>query len=492
MVRKGTRVRRTIVEEDGEGNGEDDLTPTAIAEQAADERLKLREPTAGIKRVLVTGQLEHLDTVPLNLVNEDWLAETYGGGKYVVYKKGYNGEGKWGFIGQETLEVDSSLPFKGSLRAQAERRGEDRNAPTIPGPSGGGAAALLEAGVFNLMKQQADLSAQASEAARTQNAMMMNMMQQSNAFVMKMMESSSRPAMDLPALISAIGSLAPILLPLFQRKDALTAADIKELIRETKPTTEPQKLTELLEVVKTMREAMGDGGEGGGGFSGVLEKALNVLPMLIERTATASTRTPASMPTTPANVAPSVTATVLPVASSAAVSPVSEGSGVGNGVAEGDEAAWQFVAPYIGQLRMAAAINRDPRRVAATVWEFADPTQRATLTEVLDDETFVDRMFARFTELQSHRSWTLRFLDALADEAFGTDLDDEDVLDDEVAGAPSVPSVSGGVIPIPPMQSASPDRTSSETAPKEGVRGNRKDHKEPKGSVSATDRSKDS
>ena len=442
MAAPKKRTRRIIEEDvpDDEATETQD-SATAAAQEEAERRMTEREPTATIRRSdPLTGKLTFLDTVAAALVTEDWLADNYGGGKYIAYKRGLK-DGKWQYVGSETFEIDDSIPFKGSLKAQRKLPpmgggfGDDDELPRVyerdgRAVGGGGGDSLIQAGVFNLIKAQADTSSMSNQFFMTMMQQMSESSRTHATMMMEMMKANKPAGMDIPALISAIASLAPLLQPLLNRKE-LSPQDIIELIREARPKAEGEKLSEMLEIVSKMREAFaadGGGGGSGDGFMGALSKALDVLPSLVQARTMAGNPPPSAAPRAAASASPEPTVPrallELPRGDEALV------------VTKAED-VWALMEPYIPRLHLAAATGRNPGRIAVTVWEFAPANYQAVLTEVLADEGFEDALLARFPTLAAHKVWTYKFVEGLRGEAFADeDADDEPEGGDD-ADAPS-------------------------------------------------------
>lgn len=437
--------------------GEGRPTPSSATEESLREseaRLDEREPMATIRRVNEAGRLVFLDSVAASSVTEEWIAESYGGGKYNVYKRGLKEDKTWGYIGSETFEIDESLPFKGSLKARRansgrggigddlfddEGSGRERvfNADGSPvGSSPGGS--LVEAGVFNLIKTSQDQSQmslqffmtmlqQMNEASRSAAQMNMQMIQTMQA---------ANKGTSLPEILTAIAALAPIITPLLTRKqETMGVQEILALLKANEPKAPDEKLSDTLEMLGKMKEVFGEaqgGGEGVGNFTGIIEKALAALPAILE-----ARRAPSAAPAIAPNYA--AAAAALPAARPDATTQP-DGQPVQIGTPEAPS-VFTMIAPYIAQMKLAAAFNKDAEVVANMVWEFAPDELKSMLVEALDDDTFVEQFFARFPEMGSHRVWTTSVIEHLRAIVFGEE--EEDVTEGAPkpdGGKPSTPT----------------------------------------------------
>lgn len=429
---------------DGEGQAPASSV-TEEVERQAEARLAEREPQAQIRRVdPLTGKVTFLDTISASIVNEEWLAENYGGGKYQVYRRGLV-NGKWQYAGFETFEIDESIPFKGSLKAQkihkAERderddRIHERFDPRMMrgGDDEGGMGDIVKGGILTLMRES-------SSATQMNNQMLIATMEQSrnaNQMMMQQMlemfrveREARKPSIDIVQLIGAISPLVPSLIQLFQRKEQTSVAEIATLIEKFQPKGGAEKFDELLNLAIKLRDATGGDGDGnnnGNGLMGAIGKALEVLPALVQARSGVPASATATMTPQPMAVPP-----ILP--------PTPE-----NGVGEAND-VWTAIGSRLPLLIGAAAINRNPGRTAAVAVEFASPQERAVLTELVAVDDFVPQLFQRFPQLVNYRVWTLSFIEALRFELLGEDDDEEE--EENVTGAQDQPVVpSTPVIPI--------------------------------------------
>jgi len=456
------RARAARPSDDDEGMqdlGEGRPAPSSATEESLREteaRLDEREPIATIRRVNEAGRLVFLDSVSASSVTEDWIAESYGGGKYNVYKRGLREDKSWGYIGSETFEIDESIPFKGSLKGRAARgmplmrddvdddgAGRERVFNPDGSPAGGGGA-LVEAGVFNLIKASQDQSQmstqffmammqQMNEGARATAQMNMQMIQTMQA---------ANKGTSLPEILTAIAALAPLITPLLARKsETLGVQEILALLKANEPKAPDEKLSDTLEMLGKMKDvfgsAQGEGEGGAGNFMGIIEKALGALPAILEA------RRPAVQPNTgmpPMNIAAAASALPAARAELAASTIQPEGQSV-DGASSGAPDVFTAMAPYVGQMKMAASFNKNAEVTANMIWEYAPQDLQSLLLEALDDDTFVEKLLARFPEMASHRVWTTSVVEYLRAIVFG-DEDEEDVVETPTKPDSEAPSTA--------------------------------------------------
>lgn len=448
MTARKPRKRSVTLSLDGAGSdGADPEMPpesatAAIAAEQEQEAAATRVPQAVIRRSNPdTGKDSYLDSVALSLVSEEWIAKTYGGGKYRVYKMGTRPDNKWGFIGQDTYDIDESIPFKGSLGAQRGRRAalfDDDDAPIrvmSPGdsPADEGMNTIMKTGVLTLLKAQQDQSAmtqQMTMGMMQAAAANQTMMQQAMLGIMEQMRESGKSRLDIVALI---GALTPLLAPLLTALMTKKGSDLDvvlTMMEKLKPAEPSQKFSDMLELVKQMKETadvFGPGdGEGGGGMMKVLSTAVAALaPMLVER-ATAQ-------PVATARAVPGAATPLQPIAAAPADISLPQPEATVQGPLD-------LLAPHIPKLLMAARLNRRPRVVADMVYEFAPDEQRGLIRELLADVEFETKFVARFPEVTMHPDWMTELLAelriAFIGEDEGEDGDGDGAEPDAGAGAP--------------------------------------------------------
>lgn len=452
--------------EDGGGEQQHDSLSAAVAAES-ELKLKEREPEAIISRTDErTGQDEHLDTVSASVVSEDWIAETYGGGKYRVKLKGFV-EGRWQYMKHLTFSIDKSLPFKGSIKSQTLRENEEREIstrervlidgmPPSPARGGDGFDDVIRSGIVQTMREQAQFSQlmmqsfanimeEGRQSSKVNNEMMMTMLRQ-----MK----EDKPKVDWVQVLGVVTPILPQLLELVKRKDAMGPAEIIALIEKVKPKDEATKVEDMLNLVTKVREAtegFGGGGEGGG-IAGTLGKVLEaVAPMLATRLVEPAPRQPMP-PTAAVQMDARVSAGRLPItaermrAEQAAVDALGAAASLaqpGQPIAPLGEIdlanvtadqVWALIGEHAGKLELAATLGRRPHIMAGLVVDVITPAQKAVLAEVLDTEGFDDELFTRFPNFVKRRRWVQDFLDALRDEVLGP-MEDDDLPEGDGTGA---------------------------------------------------------
>lgn len=442
--------------EEGGGEPQHDSLSAAVAAES-ELKLKEREPEAIISRTDErTGQDEHLDTVSASVVSEDWIAETYGGGKYRVKLKGFV-DGRWQYMKHLTFSIDKSLPFKGSIKSQTLRENEEREissrervlidgVPPVP-PRGDGFDDVIRSGIVQTMREQAQFSQlmmqsfanimeEGRQSSKVNNEMMMTMLRQ-----MK----EDKPKVDWVQVLGVVTPILPQLLELVKRKDAMGPAEIIALIEKVKPKDEATKVEDMLNLVTKVREATeGFGGGEGGGITGTLGKVLEaVAPMLATRLVEPAPRQPMPAPpvvrVNPSND-PATFAAARAVDGIGAMAALAQPGQPIAPLGEIDLAnvtadqVWALIGEHAGKLELAATLGRRPHIMAGLVVDVITPAQKAVLAEVLDTEGFDEELFTRFPNFAKRRRWVQDFLDALRDEVLGP-IDDEETQGGDGTGA---------------------------------------------------------
>jgi hypothetical protein len=409
-----------------------------VKEQANEQQ---REPKARIKVIHADGKSQYLDTALLELVNEDWLAENYGGGKFTVFKEGQREDGTWGYIGHSTFDIDSTLPFKGSIRKQLldkmeadkqnemwESRASLHNADGSAVPRQPQGNPLVDTAIFNLLKSHQDNAQASNQFFLTMMEQMRQSSQTSQAMLMQMMEKNTGGG-GMEKMMPLLLAIAPKVLEMVATKRDNTIETLLPLLEQMRPKDEGQKLEDVLSLVGKLKDAglMGEGGESGGGWMGMMGKALEALaPALVQ--AQRSPLPPQYQPQS-AMPMPSATTPALP-------SPASSGDEV---TIESAEDVWRVIGERIEQVRLMAAMGRRAERIALMVVEFASPPQLALLTEVLADPRFEDQFLERFPQMRTYSRWTAEFIGVMRDELLGLPDDDEEEEEKkEIVAAPVV------------------------------------------------------
>lgn len=437
------------------------VTPTEELIDAIDQGNNERVPTAAVRRYDALGRAKYLDTVDASLVTEEWLAATYGGGKYIAQFRGRHPEtGKWGWVKSATFDVDESLPFRGSLRSQGGARdigppvggfvaGESR----VYEPSGRvagteddgmrGGDALLNSGILSLMREQQE----SQTMSRQMFIGMLDQQQKSsqalNTMMMQMFEAQRSSRVDWTALLGVLLPVVPAILERLTPKagESLGVSDILALVRETRPKDEGTKLADTLDLVARIREVMGDGdGDGGGGMLG---KVMDVLPSLLARVPASGTGA------APISANPVVTSTMSTMGPATAPSQLNLlTDNAGDAVPSGD--VWAYVGGYVDRLLLAARLGRSARGVAVLVAEMTDAAQRAALEEVLATDGYRAELMRRFPALATRAVWMEDFLTVLEDEILGPAESDDsaDGATDDAAGDVADDAADDAAVPV--------------------------------------------
>lgn len=425
---------------DDEGGAPPSASLTDEVSEQMSTTLKEREPQAIISRVDErTGNDVHLDTIDAgSVVNEEWVANTYGGGKYRVKFRGLV-DGKWQYIPgtHQTFTIDGELPFKGSIKAQklkedreradSERVLAFRDIDDAPRGGGGGLGSILESGVLSLMRDQ-------SQGQQMMMQHFMNMQEQSRAngqahqqMMMEMMREMRGSRTDWSAILSIVMPLVPQLIQVLKPKDAIGAQELLAIIERAKPKDESAKLQDALDLMGKIREAtegMGGDGDGGGTMAMFARIAEKVLPMLAasaaERQSAPVVRAPVMQPpipfATPA-VAPSGEPGALPPSPAVSLGNVDFANVTGDQV-------WQLLAEQESRLLMLARMGIKPDTAANMVLDVLTPQQEAVLVELLADPTFDTVLLERLPSLVERAKWVQDFLQELRDALFDSEEDD--------------------------------------------------------------------
>lgn len=370
-----------------------------------------RPPEARIERQNDMGINAHLDTVNAEGVDEKWIRNTFGGGTYTVRFFGQHESGVWGYLKGQSKRyvIDTSIPFKGSVR--------DRAAPVVAtavAAPAGNMQTLMEMGIMGLFKGMQD-----------QSAMQLQMFKDASAMNTAMLERLATPKdsggiKDLLPLLTPL--LTPLLAGMMNRKDPVEIA--KEIAALSGRSESGMKdmlgtVRELLEV----RELLGTGGnaptkEPEEMWIDLLGK---VVPGALDLLKTESAKTARPVQDTTRVVEARLTAPAL----SATPTPVVDGQ-TGPAAQEAqmpvsqtvvDE--WTPIEPYVTQLAGYAAKNRDPHGVMMTVVTFAPDEMVAAIRELVGREDAATIMTTRFPLLAGYQIWTAQLINEFREELIG-------------------------------------------------------------------------
>lgn len=374
------------------------------------------------------GQYATLDYVPVANVEESWIKDEYGGGKYKVYFLGPRADGTYGYLKGQVKDyvIDPSIPFRG---AQRKRPGDAPEAAVIPAGS-----SLMDMGALQIFKTMQDNS-----------VMVMTMMRDNSTAQAAMLERLAAPREG------PLEKLLPLLVPVVtafiqaqgQKKEPLEM--VREFAQIMKSNDSGGGVREAMGIMRDMMEmremlGTGTGGDGDGDppWWRLLEKvvpgAIEVIKMEAAKRGTtvdqlARTAAPARAIPAPAPVvgAPAVPVPVPEPAAPAAPAPES--------TAVADE--WTPLEPYIQQLVGFAQRNTEPYDMMKTIKTLAPRPLLAALRELVVREDALPFLMQRFPALQPHQAWTDQLLDEFHADFFGDDDGGDEGADDPPAGAPT-------------------------------------------------------
>lgn len=397
--------------------------PVALVQDVLDdlESEGQRPPEARIERQNDMGINAHLDTVNADGVDEKWIRNTFGGGTYTVRFFGQHDSGVWGYLKGQSKRyvIDSSIPFRGSVR--------DRAVPTattaVAAPAGN-MQTLMEMGIMGLFKGMQD-----------QSAMQLQMFKDASAMNTAMLERLATPKdngiKDLLPLLTPL--LTPLLAGMVNRKDPVEIA--KEIAALSGRSDNGMKdmlgtVRELLEV----RELLGTNANPATKepeemwidlLGKVVPGALDLL-----KTESAKTARPADDLARPAAprllAAASNEVRATPMLEAPPVTTAPESVGASKAVVD----EWTPIEPYITQLSGYAAKNRDPHGVMMTVVTFAPDEMVAAIRELVGREDAVNVLVTRFPLLAGYQIWTAQLVNEFRQELIGA-ADETDQLSDE-------------------------------------------------------------
>lgn len=356
-----------------------------------------------------------LDHVPATNLDESWIRDEYGGGKYLVYFWGTRKDGTYGYLTKQGKEfiIDDSIPFKGALRGRP-LSGPVRDAPK--GEGRGTVGDIMDMGIMQLFKGMQDNSAAQAQMARDHSAAMMAMLERIAA------PRESGIAALLPLLTPL---LSPLLAGLLNRKDPIEAArEIAALMKgDTNTAGTLRDMIGAFRELGEVREMLGPLGgaqppDEEGRWFGLIEKlvpgAMQLLQQESARTGqpvTAIARAlPAGSPATPAGVpAVPVRPVTLPPAPMTPTAAVDE---------------WTPLEPYVSQLVAMAAQNKSAFGVAQTIVTIAPPAMIAAIRELVARDDAVQTLVNRFPTLGQYPAWLAGLVGELYAELLPEDEDD--------------------------------------------------------------------
>ena len=358
-----------------------------------------------------------LDTVTAEVVDEAWIQQEYGGGKYRVYYWGAMADGTYGYLAKQGKEfiIDDSIPFKGAARNRpASGTVHNPDGSVAGGPAG---SSLLDMGMLQLFTTMQDNS-----------KAMMTMMRDNSVAQAAMLERIVAPRDNgmVPLLAALTPLLAPLITGMVQRKDPMELT--REMMALMKPAPgEHSSMKDTLGAVREMievRDLLSPGGLGeeseGGRWIGLLEKvipgALDVLKQEAAKQGVPLARVtarpiPAPMSAPPLGPMPGSIAPPAAVPRSTETPPMPD--------------EWTALEPYVARLANMAANNKAPFGVMQTIVTMAPAPMVAAIRELVAKEDATQILVTRFQALMPYAAWTAQLVDEFRNEFFGSDEDDE-------------------------------------------------------------------
>jgi hypothetical protein len=364
----------------------------------------------------MTGQKSRLGKFTTNIVDGDWVADQFGGGKFTGQKFRPKKSGGFEYAGAIEFDIDETLfPPKVPSWAPGAAKpatGLVSNGDGSP-PGRVGGADLIEAGILQLF--------QASQGMQQMQTQMMM------AFIEKMSHTPERKETDLMPLIVAL---------IEKRKDPMEIA--RELYETTAKATAraPEPPSAMLEAMslydrieaRVRRHAPGTPAADPTDDSifGFLkatapdllrlyEKQLDVRADLVRRGLAPATGQPANGAVPAANGQP--TLPPPPPAPTMYVPPeavASAAAGVTGPVTDPSMPIWApFLKPFVGEFLDYAKRGKDPKACAdllLTRLELNDQLEVAA--PLIDDSTFGAQFVKAFPEFQPYAVWVEMMLQA--------------------------------------------------------------------------------
>ena len=354
-----------------------------------------------------------LDHVSAEAVDEQWIQQEYGGGKYRVYYWGTMKNGEYGYLEKQGKEfiIDDSVPFRGALKHRAAAAPVQNPDGTVA--NGDGRASLMDMGMLQIFKTMQDNS-----------ALMMSQSRDNSAALAAMLERIASPRDN--GMVAMLTVLTPLLTPLLTgligRKDPVElATQIAALSRNEKSGL--GSLHDLIELKDTLALLGGGNDDNGDGawmriaektFPGVIEilkqesaKTGKPLIQLATQPAPARIAAPPTAPSPGSTSPPAGSASSAGTPSPSAETPVQD--------------EWTGLEPHMQTLANFAQQNRDPYGVMQTIRTLAPPQMLAAVRELVARDDGLDVLLARFPILQPYRAWTSQLLDEFYTEFFGED-----------------------------------------------------------------------
>lgn len=367
-----------------------------------------RAPEGWIYRLdMDTGKETFLDKVSAALVDESWLARTYGGGDYRVQVRGFREDtGKYGYIMQRRYSVDAKIPRK-TPKWATEREGMDSDAAMPDGLSGAltpgkpddDMALLLKSQILDMVRSSAEQRRTDSQMQQASIQMMMSMMKQSSDMMQTMMATMLTSRQDGTAMLE---KLLPVLTP--RQSDPL------ELLAKLKALDGPkQGLGEIVEAIRSLRESselfapIRSGDDDDGMLSVVKSLAPGVMGMLTQAQAREAQAVGAGgVP----RLAGSTATANYHMASPASVHESDSGKHEGAQMFD----VWKSIAPFVPMIAEKAAMDDDPEEYGYSVVGFVPMMMRGTLRELANRPEAAQELVARFPALRPYPQWVESFV----------------------------------------------------------------------------------
>lgn len=400
------------------GDGPDAQTTDALSTSAGEGQ---KSPRARITRWNEgMRQYATLDHVSAEAVDEQWVQNEYGGGKYRVYFWGTMRDGSYGYLpgaGKEFV-IDDSIPFKGALKHRAAT-GPVHNADGTPAGNPAPGASLVDMGMLQLFTTMQENSRMAAAMQADHSKAMMAMMQQ------MVQPRGGNIAETIVALSPLLG---PVLAGLLNRKDPVElATQIAALSKSEKSGL--GNLHELIELKDALAVLGGNGDSEEGGWMRIFEK---VLPGAVEILKNESQKTGRPMTELARQPAPARIAApaAAPLPPSTLTAPGASSAGVPSASSEPQPVTdeWTGLEPHMNTLANFAANAKDPYDVVKMVKVIAPAQVWAAIRELVSQDNATEILIARFPVLAPYRSWTDDLLGAFHEEIYPEQYGDGEEL----------------------------------------------------------------
>ena len=366
-----------------------------------------------------------LDYVPAANIDELWIRDEYGGGKYLVYFFGTRNDGSYGYLKNKQKEfiIDDSIPFKGAQRGRKPLTGDVHDGPVPPGTS------LMDMGLLQLFKTMQDNS-----------TLVVSMMRDNSTAQAAMLERIAAPREG------ALEKILPLLVPVVtaiiqqqgQKKDPMDIArEFAQLMKSNESGGGVREAMGVMKDMLEMRELLGPSNgdsDGEAGWMRILEKvvpgAIEVLKAEAMKRGTTLhevARPPQPRLPRPAMTAPGTApspAPTSPRADSASSVALPSGSPVPAGAPAPVADEWTGLEPHVATLAAMAAEDREPYGVMQTIKTLAPRSLLAAIRELVARDDATDVLVARFPVLARHRAWLEQLLDEFHAEFFGEEEDE--------------------------------------------------------------------